>query len=344
MTPLSQYLSRMSEIKRNEPRPTLWRHFEKGNSFIASRPAGAANPEGFPIHYTHLLADNDALRGHAYYFPFLLHISADSVKDASQQTLYASETKANLSEKARSYLQEVGFNDYDESIETASLLWFHSLAIGYSNLYLEENMDGIQQDFPRIPLPAKREDLIASAGLGEQITKLLDSENEVNGVTVGNIDPRLRTVGIASHPEGKQFEDDDFMVTAGWGHGGQGGVTMPGKGKLDLRYYSEGENAVIDEDAKMALGVRTYDVYLNDLAYWRNVPEKVWNYYIGGYQVIKKWLSYREYDLLGRPLTVDEVTEVTNMIRRISAILLLEPQLNDNYQKIKANTYKFEGV
>ena len=33
---------------------------------------------------------------------------------------------------------------------------------------------------------------------------------------------------------------------------------------------------------------------LNESAYWRNVPEKVWDYTIGGYQVIKKWLSYRE--------------------------------------------------
>jgi hypothetical protein len=27
---------------------------------------------------------------------------------------------------------------------------------------------------------------------------------------------------------------------------------------------------------------------------WRNIPTKVWGYHIGGYQVIKKWLSYRE--------------------------------------------------
>jgi hypothetical protein len=31
------------------------------------------------------------------------------------------------------------------------------------------------------------------------------------------------------------------------------------------------------------------------LSYWRNVLARVWGYYIGGYQVIKKWLSYREY-------------------------------------------------
>jgi hypothetical protein len=33
----------------------------------------------------------------------------------------------------------------------------------------------------------------------------------------------------------------------------------------------------------------------------------------GGYQVIKKWLSYREHKLLGRPLTTDEAREVMNI-------------------------------
>ena len=42
----------------------------------------------------------------------------------------------------------------------------------------------------------------------------------------------------------------------------------------------------------------SYDVYLNQVACWRLVPKPVWEYTIGGYQVIKKWLSYREKPLL----------------------------------------------
>jgi len=48
------------------------------------------------------------------------------------------------------------------------------------------------------------------------------------------------------------------------------------------------------------LGSETCDVYLNATAYWKNVPKGVWEYTIAGYQVIKKWLSYRERDVLGR--------------------------------------------
>jgi hypothetical protein len=46
------------------------------------------------------------------------------------------------------------------------------------------------------------------------------------------------------------------------------------------------------EQVQALLGDRTCDVYLNGAAYWKNVSSRVWGYTLGGYQVIKKWLSY----------------------------------------------------
>ena len=63
-----------------------------------------------------------------------------------------------------------------------------------------------------------------------------------------------------------------------------------------------------------------------------------------GYQVIHKWLSYREQPLLGRPLTPDEVEEVTHMARRLAAIVLMEPALNANYQDSKASLHPWPGL
>lgn len=95
--------------------------------------------------------------------------------------------------------------------------------------------------------------------------------------------------------------------------------------------YQAGETAV------PLLGQSTHDVFLNEAACWQNVPEKVWDYTIGGYQVTKKWLSYREFALLGRALTPDEAREVTHMARRIAALILLQPELDKNYQAVKAS-------
>jgi Type ISP C-terminal specificity domain len=83
---------------------------------------------------------------------------------------------------------------------------------------------------------------------------------------------------------------------------------------------------------------------LNDVARWSNVPARVWEYTIGGYQVMKKWLSYREEKLLGRPLKVEEVREVQNIARRIAAILLLEPALDANYCQVKEHTFAWKQL
>ena len=56
------------------------------------------------------------------------------------------------------------------------------------------------------------------------------------------------------------------------------------------------------------------------------MPANVWNYRLGGYQVLKKWLSYRERKLLGRDLRVEEVGYFSEVARRIGAILLLALQ------------------
>ena len=77
------------------------------------------------------------------------------------------------------------------------------------------------------------------------------------------------------------------------------------------------------DDTAHILGNTTFDIYLNDRAYWRNVPAAVWNYKLGGYQVLKKWLSYREHKVLHRPLHPQEVQHFTNTARRITAILKL---------------------
>ena len=98
---------------------------------------------------------------------------------------------------------------------------------------------------------------------------------------------------------------------------------MPGQGLAVERGFSDHERATMG-NAIPAIGDTTFDIYLNSEAFWRNVPSAVWNYKLGGYQVIKKWLSYREQDILGRALRPEEVQHFTNTVRRIFSSLLLK--------------------
>lgn len=252
----------------------------------------------------------------------------------------------NLTQGGRSYEAEYGAD--------ANVVFYHSLAILQSPQYRSENKRGLHHDWPRIPLPSSKEALLHSAELGRRVAALLDTERGIAGVIEGKIEKPLDTIGVISRLGGGQLrtEEDEakgksseLRITAGWGHGGKGGITMPGKGKLIERDYTPQERKAIEEGAQRQglsteemfahLGERTCDVYLNDVAYWRNIPTRVWNYTIGGYQVIKKWLSYREHKLLGRPLTTDEAREVMNIARRIASILLLEPSLDATIKQSK---------
>jgi hypothetical protein len=239
----------------------------------------------------------------------------------------------NLSEAAKAYVSGVpGAAGKDE----AEFLFYSTLAVLHSPEYRGENAGALRQDWPRTPLPGSKRLLERSAGLGRKLAALLDPEQPVEGVTAGNIRAELRPIGNIAHREGRPVNPaaGDLDLNAGWGYLGTANAVMPGPGKTLRREHAEDEAA-----APRALGEATFDVYLNDNVYWHNIPKRVWEYHIGGYQVIKKWLSYRDKRVLGRSLTSEEARYVTEMARRIAAILLMEPELDANYELVKANTY-----
>ena len=97
---------------------------------------------------------------------------------------------------------------------------------------------------------------------------------------------------------------------------------MPEQSRAVERACTGPERSAFDAGLN-ALGETTYDIHLNVHAYWRNVPANVWTYRLGGYQVLKKWLSYREQKVLGRALRAEEVHYFSETARRIGALLEL---------------------
>ena len=76
-----------------------------------------------------------------------------------------------------------------------------------------------------------------------------------------------------------------------------------------------------------------------DTHIYETTLKAVWEYRISGYQVVKKWLSYREKAILGRGLKVEEAEYVTEMASRIAALILMQPELDANYEAVKADTW-----
>jgi Type ISP C-terminal specificity domain/N-6 DNA Methylase len=290
--------------------------------------------------FTRLLADHHLVESNVGMFPLMIgpRLNEAPLLQPRTRSLWP-----NLTAQSREFLRRLDCEP--------EALFYGALATLNSVQYMNENSGALRQNWPRVPVPNSPETLLASASVGRQIAAIFDTGEPVKGVSCGEIRAELKLMGITTRSGGGNLNASDLVLNVGWGHAGQDGVTMPGKGRAVERGYSAAERKALLQGAQSLglsekqmfelLGATTFDVYLNHVAYWSNVPARVWDYTIGGYQVIKKWLSYREGKILGRALAKDEVRYVQEMSRRIAAILLLEPELDANYRAIKEDTFSW---
>ena len=279
------------------------------DSFFVIRPQQIADPEGFPAYWTTCLADDHALHKDGFLVPIVENLSGAP--------------RPNLSSTAISYLATLGVSSDPEA---ARLVWHHALATLYSPAYLAENAGGLRQGWPRVPLPQDLDALRVSAALGAQLAALLDPDAAAPGVSTGTLRPEIACIAI---PTTRAGHGRDWTVR-GWGNRTGAGVTMPLRGRAEARPYSPAESATQADSSQ--LGAETLDVGMNEASFWCGIPQTVWECRIGGYQVLKKWLSYRDHSIIGRALSAEEVRHVQQAARRIAAVLLLGPDLDASYQ------------
>ena len=299
----------------DEKRPEFFTNTEITNRFLT---AGERNRMGefYRPQAVTVLGDHHLVESNASIFPMSVRQDAKNVAP-------------NLSKSMNDTLAQRGLTGED--------LFNHVLAVLNAPAYEVENMAALRVDWPRIPVPNDDEAFKASAALGARLGALLDAEIDVDGVTRGHLKPGLAAVGL---PYGTTFD-----VTAGWGwvlrkpNGNR--LIMPGSGKCSERDWSDAEREALaaigdrhglttDETIDL-LGSYAVDVQMNADAGWRALPANVWAHTQGGYPVLKKWLSYREANIIGRPLSGDEVMHFARTVRRICEILCMGPALDQSY-------------
>ena len=393
----------------NDKRADYKSHLSRGNVWLAAAQhlrKGETEPQAYVTQH---LASLHLIERTAIWFPsYLREAGLMAGIDGGTQL------RPNLSPAAHNYLERLGMDVED--------LFHHVLAVLHDLAYREANAGALRMEWPRIPLPGwpggdddgAAAELAESAARGRKLAALLDPDTPVPGVTEAPWSPDIKKIAVPSTTDNTNMTGDDFALTAGWGHLGQGEAVMPGQGRTTERPYTTPEQTALStvmpgartvrgqsgtgtriphsvvpaeagtqrgggaggshpasseqspqgtfgpslskacpepaegatahqhnremdqspetddapgtatpNDPTHILGDTTFDIYLNDRAYWKNVPAVVWNYKLGGYQVLKKWLSYREHKVLHRPLHPHEVQHFTNTARRITAILKL---------------------
>lgn len=294
----------------NESRTMLVAAAEAASGFLLVRRRAPRVLDGAALHFSECLMDQKVLFTDAYAIPLWLSVAKAKLGsgDPALFDLAAGESadawKPNLSDKALAYLHRLGINDATSNRENATLIWMHALAMGVSPLYVEQNGEAVRADWPRIPLPSSAQMLCDSAELGMRVATLVSPDTSVAGIDTGPVDLQLRGVGTIERTDGEPLNPDsgDLAITSGWGIVQQRAI-MPGSGKYEIRERTDAENVGLDSEDRELLGDRVIDVYLNDDVRWGGVPTAVWDYKIGGFQVLRKWLSYRDKRALGRDLT-----------------------------------------
>ena len=300
----------------DRPRPDYQPHVFNGNLWLAAAQhlrKGADQPQA--VFSPHLGSLHLIERGANMFPAYLADDGLGGLGGVSRR-------QPNLSKAAQEYLKATGVAVED--------LFHHALAIQHNPHYRKANADALRLGWPRIPLPGwpdgkpkgAGDALLTSASLGRDLARLLDLDSGVPGITTGTIRPLIQSIAVPCTTDGHNMTGDDFSVTAGWGYYGVGQAVMPGAGRVVERAFTPDERAAMGT-VPPVLGDSAFDIHLNSRAYWRNVPAAVWNYKLGGYQVLKKWLSYREREILGRPLQPAEVQHFSDSARRIAAILRL---------------------
>ena len=299
--------TKLLDEKRADYRP----HVFEGNLWLVLQ--NKARPDlSSPLVISHI-GDINQMNSSVYCVP--VRRKDDGIEIGGTGT----QRRPNLSNAAQSYLDRLGADLKD--------LFHHVIAVLHDPSYREANADALRAEGPRIPLSGWPNGeavgaaavLAESAARGRELAALLDPDTPVPGVTVGALRPAIAAIAVPTTTDGRNMIGEDFAVTAGWGHYGSGDVVMPGQGRMVERAYTPDERLEMG-DALPALGETTVDIYLNARTCWRNVPAAVWTYKLGGYQILKKWLSYRERTILGRPLTPEEIQYFTDTARRIWAI------------------------
>jgi hypothetical protein len=160
-------------------------------------------------------------------------------------------------------------------------------AVFHSSTYRERYAEFLKIDFPRVPLTSDVDLFWKLVGLGSELIALHLMEH-----------PKLSET-ITSYP-------------------------VPGNDRVKARggfpkFVPAGESRT-----KTSEVAEQNRVYINLKQYFAGVPEDVWEFQVGGYQVLHKWLKDRK----GRKLSYDELRHYQQIVVALRETLRLMQQLD----------------
>jgi Type ISP C-terminal specificity domain len=309
----------------NRPRPEMWDNLEK-NEFFVTVPQPRRLSESLPLLATSLYDLHVHDRG-SVGFPAEIKPEHDlftSQKNSAYSNLTpefwdALKKKWNL--KGDLYAQAV--RQFTRSLFRAVL------AICHSPQYQLDHRDSLAQDWAHIPIPKDKTVLDDLAESGEKIAfllnPLLNADRAIRAL-LGNANRTLAVIQKRGSPAIRQSE---LLITFSYYGAATGRWCARHPTEKEAQHRSWGEQ----------------DLFLNEEVYFANVPEKVWQFELGGYPVLKKWLGYRDSKRRSnQPLSLSEAAHFRSMVQRIATLLVLHEKLDQVYEQAASDCFSAEEL
>jgi predicted helicase len=178
-----------------------------------------------------------------------------------------------------------GVGDFAKTLGPEAVLQY-ILAITHSNGYRARFAEFLRSDFPRLPLCSNAELLRYLCTLGADVVALHLLEDDYPAASWNLSKPKARN---------------------------------PLK-NLITRFSGKGDAEVATGYPKYANGY----VFINPSGRFEGVPEKIWNFHVGGYQVCEKWLKDRR----GRPLSEQDILHYRRVVAALKETIRLMDEID----------------
>ncbi|MBI3755693.1 MAG: hypothetical protein HY265_06000 [Deltaproteobacteria bacterium] len=179
---------------------------------------------------------------------------------------------------------------------TPEQIFYYIYAVLYSNIYRTKYAEFLKIDFPRIPFTKDYKLFTKIAGYGEKLINLHLLKSE-------------------------EFEQPIARFQ------GKGNDKVE---KLRVSLRGEAEAILKDEIPRSARNDKLR-IYINNDQYFEGISHEVWEYQIGGYQVLDKWLKDRK----GKALSLDDTKHYCSIVTSIQKTIEIQREIDDSYLKIE---------
>ena len=111
-------------------------------------------------------------------------------------------------------------------------------------------------------------------------------------------------------------------------------LKSPAIEKPGVRFQGKGDNLV----EKQQYNEKEQRVYVNETQYFEGIEKEVWDYQIGGYQVLDKWLKDRRKRLLSS----EDIRHYCRVATALKMTIEVQAEIDSIYPKIESDALSLQ--